>query len=619
MKKITAILFFCWATQLSFAQNNVYTLTDLSLNDLSAFRTPSKNWQVVANAKGSFNDTNLQTVAGTGVLANLYTQEFQYKPEANLFSALEHGDMYLEMDFMLPKGSNSGIYFQSRYEVQLYDSWNVKKLEVKDCGSIYERWDEKRPEGKKGYEGRTARVNASFAPATWQHLEVLFQAPKFDANGKKIAPAKFVKVVLNGVIIHENTIVTGATRSAAADDEKPLAPLMIQGDHGQVFFKNIKYAILGDLDLKIKDMTYEYYETTEANFDKYTPKELVRQGKAEGFDYRLADLQDKFSLKFSGKMEVPVEAEYTFTLMLTGNSRLKIDGKDWIDPKKSWTWFYGTPITATQKLSAGTHDFTFQFFKQASWAPTALAIFVQKPNSKPLALHLAGSMPEKPQTGLIELKTQSEPEISRSFLQFGNQKKTHCLSVGDPAEVNYSYDLNQAAILQVWKGKFLNMNEMWFERGEPQIALPLGANLPILAKTPVAFLSDLSSNLPDSSDTKSLIYKGYTLSGKQYPTFKFSLEGIGFTDNLMPYENGKGLSRTLKLTGSPANKKVIFRLADGTSIQEISRNVYAINNQQYFLQVPDNQNIKLSIKLQNGQQILVAEGQGTEIRYDIVW
>jgi ribosomal protein S4E len=87
----------------------------------------------------------------------------------------------------------------------------------------------------------------------------------------------------------------------------------------------------------------------------------------------------------------------------------------------------------------------------------------------------------------------------------------------------------------------------------------------------------------------------------------------------MPYENGKGLSRTLKLTGSPANKKVIFRLADGTSIQEISRNVYAINNQQYFLQVPDNQNIKLSIKLQNGQQILVAEGQGTEIRYDIVW
>jgi sugar phosphate isomerase/epimerase len=68
---------------------------------------------------------------------------------------------------------------------------------------------------------------------------VVFRAPRFDANGKKTENARFVKVVHNGRVVHENEELTGPTRASAWNDEKPLGPIMLQGDHGPVAYRNI--------------------------------------------------------------------------------------------------------------------------------------------------------------------------------------------------------------------------------------------------------------------------------------------------------------------------------------------------------------------------------------------
>ncbi len=49
-----------------------------------------------------------------------------------------------------------------------------------------------------------------------------------------------VKVVHNGTVVHENVEVTGPTRAAAFDDERPLGPLMLQGDHRPVAYRNLR-------------------------------------------------------------------------------------------------------------------------------------------------------------------------------------------------------------------------------------------------------------------------------------------------------------------------------------------------------------------------------------------
>ncbi|HLF95430.1 MAG TPA: family 16 glycoside hydrolase, partial [Planctomycetota bacterium] len=78
------------------------------------------------------------------------------------------------------------------------------------------------------------------AAGEWQSFDVVFLAPRFDAAGKKTANARFVKVTHNGQVIHEEVEVTGPTRAGAWEDEKPLGPIMLQGDHGPVAFRNLR-------------------------------------------------------------------------------------------------------------------------------------------------------------------------------------------------------------------------------------------------------------------------------------------------------------------------------------------------------------------------------------------
>ncbi len=203
--------------------------------DLSAWQDPTGQWQIVGDVKLDPQDpSKFVNVPGTGVVVNGAQGR-----TSHLFSKLEHGDVEAHIEFVVPKGSNSGVYFQGRYEVQILDSWGVEEPKYGDCGGIYQRWDNGR-----GYEGHGPKVNASGRPGEWQVFDVVFRAPRFDAQGRKIAPARFVRVVHNGRVIHENVEVSGPTRAAAFQDEQPTGPLMIQGDHGPVAFRNIRLRAL---------------------------------------------------------------------------------------------------------------------------------------------------------------------------------------------------------------------------------------------------------------------------------------------------------------------------------------------------------------------------------------
>ena len=75
---------------------------------------------------------------------------------------LQHGDVDLELDYMMASKSNSGVYLQGRYEIQLRDSWDIRTPNVHDNGGVYERWDENAPKGRKATKGtRPARMPAA--------------------------------------------------------------------------------------------------------------------------------------------------------------------------------------------------------------------------------------------------------------------------------------------------------------------------------------------------------------------------------------------------------------------------------------------------------------------------
>ncbi|MEM6885198.1 MAG: DUF1080 domain-containing protein [Verrucomicrobiota bacterium] len=200
---------------------------------LSLFREPLGEWVVVGEAKmGQEDEKLLATSPGKGVVTNGNPGKTRH-----LFSKMEHKDLELKLEFMIPKKSNSGIYFMGRYEVQIYDSKEVEDPKHYHCGGIYQRWNR---EEEFGFEGYSPRVNAARKAGQWQSYHIIFRAPRFDETGKKISNAKFVKVIHNDIVIHENQEVTGPTRAAAFKDEKPAGPLMIQGDHGPIALRNIR-------------------------------------------------------------------------------------------------------------------------------------------------------------------------------------------------------------------------------------------------------------------------------------------------------------------------------------------------------------------------------------------
>jgi len=151
---------------------------------------------------------------------------------ANLVSTGKFGSVELYLEFMLAQGSNSGVYLQGLYEVQIFDSQGYSgPLTVGDCGGVYQQDD--------GTGGSPPLSNACRAPGEWQSLHIWFQAPRFDAAGKKVANARVLRVLLNDIHVQENVEVPGGTVSHMAIPEAPLNPLMLQGDHGPVAFRNI--------------------------------------------------------------------------------------------------------------------------------------------------------------------------------------------------------------------------------------------------------------------------------------------------------------------------------------------------------------------------------------------
>lgn len=202
----------------------------LGKGDLSNVRPPHGDWRTAGDVRlDPTNPARFEPTAGRGVIYNGDGKTL------DIFTTAEYADLRVSYEFNVPKGSNSGVYFMGRYEIQIFDSYGVKEPKSSDCGGIYERWANNR-----GYEGHAPRVNASKPPGEWQKCEVTFRAPRFDKSGKKVENARFKKVVLNGQLIHENVEVTGPTRASHFEDEQPAGPLMAQGDHGPVAFRNVK-------------------------------------------------------------------------------------------------------------------------------------------------------------------------------------------------------------------------------------------------------------------------------------------------------------------------------------------------------------------------------------------
>ena len=144
------------------------------------------------------------------------------------------GNCQLHVEWMVPVGSdgagqgrgNSGIELMGRYEIQVLESFENVTYADGQAGSIYGQWP--------------PRVNVSRPQGEWNSYDIVFEAPRFEAE--KLTKPAYVTVVHNGVMVHHRQEILGAAihrRVATYKAHEPEEPLSLQ-DHGRpVRFRNI--------------------------------------------------------------------------------------------------------------------------------------------------------------------------------------------------------------------------------------------------------------------------------------------------------------------------------------------------------------------------------------------
>jgi hypothetical protein len=614
---------------LTAAQSAQLPPTPLPLQDLSAFRPAASNWQVAGDVFFDRQNPKIRkTTPGQGVLVNLPAP----KQQDNLFSILEHGDVDLELEFMMAPGSNSGVYLQGRYEVQIFDSWGKQKPTHSDAGGIYQRWDESRPDGQKGFEGHGPRLNASRAPGLWQHFRIVFRAPRFDAQGRQTANARFVKVEHNGVTVHENVELSGPTRSAGFDDEKPLGPLMLQGDHGPVAFRNIRYKAYGQEQVQVQNLRYQTFDGQFEQLPNFTSLTPVLQGQSPVLLHHPGASGDQFAGQYTGTLLVPATGTYLFELELgwitsdphfrdhkLGAGLLTIGGRTALThPGKERS------ATGQVELKAGEHPFTLSYFKNRGDRGQSFVLYAEGPGVRRQALATPAAQASRTPPGAITVAPDQEPVVLRSFVNHGGKKRTHCVSVADPSGAHYSLDLRQGALLQIWKGDFAQTTTMWHGRGDAQVAEPQGSVITLSGQPSVALLSSPEAAWPDSATgtPTPFRFKGYRLDPQGRPSFNYELGQVKVQERLVPDGQGRQLQHELTLTGTGST--VWCRLAEGSRIERLKDGSYSVNDKQYYVMLPKTRgSAQPQIRKVNGREELLLPvpltGSPSSVSYSIVW
>lgn len=210
---------------------------------------------------------------------------------------------------------------------------------------------------------------------------------------------------------------------------------------------------------ELTDLTYSVYGgrfEKEPAYDSLPPE-------AEGSSVILtSDLSPKsrqFLIRYQGTLHVKEAGEYTFKLGVPGGGGVLRINKKEVIPQKEWNG------EDTVTLPAGKMPFELLYSKFVDWVEPGLGLNVAGPGIREYLIsdeNVGQGDPVDP----ILVDAQEKP-ILRSFIDLPDGPRvTHAVSVSSQQQVHYTYDMDHGALVQVWRGGFLDTTPMWHNSRE---------------------------------------------------------------------------------------------------------------------------------------------------------
>ncbi|GAB4048194.1 PA14 domain-containing protein [Spirosoma litoris] len=544
----------------------VYAQSDLPPVSLAQLTRPA-GWQLVGSVSPNAESTSMKTTSGANVLVGSSAPLTLLTPTA---------DFRVRFETLMTAGADVVLTLPNGQSISLAHSQEIARI-LK-------------------------------APGLWQTVELWYKI------GTTKSSSMLEKLAINGVTVREGQTVAGTA----------LGPLTIMAKTGSVALRNVGYRVMtprivaqwaGPLSYTIVEGGY-IQSPEEA-----VKKKVLKQDTTALLNYEVSYGQPRqYTIFFTGKLNALQTGDYRFDLNQGGLAALWIDGKEVLPINHLEL---GMPNANTIPLTAGPHDIKVYFSR--SWFRPGLGLYVSQAGTRPQPLHAPTSLPEPDPVAVVSVNPDfsdagNQVQRIRSFVQLPGEKtkRTHSLSVGSPVGIHYTVDLNQMALLQVWKGDFANTTEMWYERGEPQLLAPLGPPVYLPAQTPLMVLTNDAAAWPDSVGENILQYKGLSINKQGVPMLTYTLAGATVTDATRA--EGNALVRTLTLAGSPTGAPYC-RVASGSVIEEVSKGLYAVNDRSYYIQIDPKAKVKM--RQSNGKQELLLpvdlkNGTGS-VHYSIVF
>ena len=163
-------------------------------------------WEIIGDRPNGFS-------AKDGILVNnpIQPKDGDHVYYGNLRTTETFDDFNLSLEVNVPEGNNSGVYLRGMYEIQVFDSYG-KDVDSHNMGALYSRI--------------TPKVAAEKPGGEWQSLDITLYN-------------RHVTVILNGEKIIDNQPVYGPTGGAIQSDVNAPGPIYLQGDHGNVSYRNL--------------------------------------------------------------------------------------------------------------------------------------------------------------------------------------------------------------------------------------------------------------------------------------------------------------------------------------------------------------------------------------------
>ncbi len=386
----------------------------------------------------------------------LYTNGFDGE-NGYLHTKAYYSDQIISFEYMVPAGSQAGVYLQGRYEV---------KLGVASAGTLAGGIND---DTEESFEATPPLAQASKPAGEWNQISIRFRTFRRDETFQKLANATFLEIDLNGEKVQSDAQIPYFTPGSIKQWEQYDGPLAFRAVNGPIAIRNI--------------------QVDHADYDGVTIPEPGQKTNADELVDQVKLGKETFAAMGCIECHTTKKGDTSFK---TGPNLYGLFQRN---PQKH-------EIHEAASDSRFTVEANLSYAKRSIRTPAVeLAIASQGPNAgKPYLpimvpysedtlsdakvdaiYRYLSTLNDNDQRGPIEVlvtkdgPTQYDPfedknEIlvfDRTRIQRGSMRDVsgRSIHVGLPIGLNYTFDPRTLTIEKIWQGGFLNAAGEWENRG----------------------------------------------------------------------------------------------------------------------------------------------------------